>query len=53
MPSVRVRDWRNVTPRALEDAWAAILEDAPSFDLAQVYWPFWFAKLTQWMPRVR
>jgi hypothetical protein len=53
LPVVRVRDWRNLTPGGLAEEWREIEARAPEFDLARVYWPYWLARLTRWMPRVR
>ena len=46
LPVVRVRDWRAVTPAALEAEWRRLDGRRDELDVAKLYLPYWLAELT-------
>ena len=46
LPVVRVRDWRAVTPAALEAEWRRLDGRRDDLDVAKLYLPYWLAELT-------
>ena len=48
LPVVRVRDWRDITPAALDAELANILaaNDRGEIDLKKLYLPYWLAQFT-------